>query len=129
MAVFAYIPYSVYKGYYLLASLQGIDAVFVMTVLWLNHIGQHTLSRYAYLIVVNGFVYINSCFIGYDSHVQDFFYISYIVPFLLFSVRSYRDIVFGVLIAILFSPTYMGVHINISQLTISTMLPNWIYTI
>ena len=102
LAVFAYIPYSVYKGYYLLASLQGIDAMFVLTVLWLNHLGQHTLSRYTYLIVVNGFVYINSCFIGYDSHVQDFFYISYIVPFLLFSVRSYREIISGVLIAILF---------------------------
>jgi signal transduction histidine kinase len=112
IAVFLYIPFSLFKGYYQLAALQTVDAVFVLTVLWCNHLGFHSLSRYTYIVVVNGFVYINSCFIGYESHVHDFFYISYIVPFLLFSVRDYKNIVFGVLVAIgffyIYNHTYSG---------------------
>ncbi|MBS1622799.1 MAG: GHKL domain-containing protein [Bacteroidetes bacterium] len=100
LAVFVYIPVSIWRQQYLLAALQVVDMLFVLSVIWLNWQGYTNASRYTYLIVVNGFVYINSCFIGYESHVHDFFYISYIVPFLLFSVRDYRNIVFGVLAAI-----------------------------
>lgn len=100
LAVFSYIPVSICQHQYLLAILQTIDTLFVLSVLWLNWRHYTNVARYTYIIVVNGFVYINSCFIGYASHVQDFFYISYIVPFLLFSARDYRNIVSGVLIAI-----------------------------
>lgn len=100
ISVFAYIPVSIWQRQYLLAGLQAIDTLFVLSVLWLNWQHYTNASRYTYMLVVNGFVYINSCFIGYESHVQDFFYISYIVPFLLFSARDYRNILAGVSIAI-----------------------------
>lgn len=100
LAVFMYIPVSIWRQQYLLAALQTVDTLFVLSVIWLNWLGYTNASRYTYLLVVNGFVYINSCFIGYESHVHDFFYISYIVPFLLFSVRDYRNIIFGVLTAV-----------------------------
>ncbi|MCW3126093.1 MAG: response regulator receiver sensor signal transduction histidine kinase [Bacteroidetes bacterium] len=106
MAVVTYIPLSMFQGNYPLAILQVADAMFILAVLWLNHKNYHTLSRYTYLVVVNAFVFINSCFIGFESHVHDFFYITYIVPFLLFSVRDYKNIIFGVLIAIGFFYAY-----------------------
>lgn len=106
LAVFAYIPGSLWHQQYLLAALQVIDTLFVLSVLWLNWRHYTNASRYTYMLVVNGFVYINSCFIGYESHVQDFFYISYIVPFLLFSARDYRNILAGVSIAIGFFFVY-----------------------
>jgi signal transduction histidine kinase len=112
IAVFGYIPLSIYQGNYPLAILQFVDALFILTVLWLNHLNYTTLSRYTYLTVVNGFVFINSCFIGYESHVHDFFYISYIVPFLMFSVRDYKNIIFGVFIAIFFFFVYDHTYMN-----------------
>lgn len=102
LAVALYIPISIWQHQYLLAALQAVDTLFVLSVLWLNWRHYTNASRFTYIVVVNGFVYINSCFIGYESHVQDFFYISYIVPFLLFSARDYRNILAGVSIAIAF---------------------------
>jgi signal transduction histidine kinase len=110
IAVFLYIPSSILGGHYILGALQAIDVVSVLTVLWLNHIGYNTLSRHAYLLIINGFVLINSCFIGFDSHVHDFFYISYIVPFLMFGVKDYKNIVIGVLMAIGFFNIYEHIY-------------------
>lgn len=112
IAVFGYIPLSIYQGNFSLAILQFVDALFILSVLWLNYLNYTTLSRYTYLTVVNGFVYINSCFIGYDSHVHDFFYISYIIPFLMFSVRDYKNIALGVFIAIFFFFVYDHTYMN-----------------
>jgi signal transduction histidine kinase len=106
LAVFSYIPFSLYMGHYTLAVLQFIDTLCVLCVLLFNYWGYNSLARHAYLITVNGFVLINSCMIGYQSKVHEFFYISYIVPFLLFSVKDYKNIVIGVVVAILFFNLY-----------------------
>ncbi|MES2622000.1 MAG: ATP-binding protein [Bacteroidota bacterium] len=109
-AVVLYIPYTIFSGYYLLSVLQTIDALCVLTVLWLNHKQQHKLARHSYFLVVNFFVLINSCFIGFESKVHDFFYVTYIVPFLLFSVKDYKNIILGVLIAVVSFNLYQHIH-------------------
>ncbi len=106
LAVFLYIPYSLFTGNYLLAALQAVDTFCVLLVLGFNHKGYHKPARHLYFVVVNVFVLINSCFIGPQSGVQDFFYISYVVPFLLFSVKDYKNIIAGVLIPIGFFYLY-----------------------
>jgi signal transduction histidine kinase len=115
ISVFIYIPFSLLRGYYVLGILQGVDVICVLSVLWLNYIGYHKLARHIYIFVINSFVLINSCFIGYESRVQDFFYIAYIVPFLLFSVKDYRNIVVGVLISILFFNIYQSIYPHFIQ--------------
>ena len=115
IAVFIYIPLSIYQGYYTLALLQAIDTVCVLTVLWFNHMGYHRVARHMYILIINSFVLINSCMIGHASSVQDFFYIAYIVPFLLFSVKDYRNIVIGVLVAIIFFNIYQVIYPRFTQ--------------
>ena len=110
ISVVLYIPYSILKGYYLLGLLQSIDTLCVLAVLWFNHKGYHKIARHVYILVINSFVLINSCLIGHDSGVQDFFYISYIVPFLLFSVRDYKNILVGVLTSIIFFNIYQLIY-------------------
>ena len=110
VAVFGYIPLSVFQGYYSLALVQGIDVLCVLAVLGLNHIGYHKISRHVYILVINSFVLINSCFIGFESRVHDFFYIAYIVPFLLFSVKDYKNILVGVLVSILFFNIFQSIY-------------------
>ena len=97
ISVFVYIPFSLLRGYY-------------VSVLWFNHLGYNKLAGHVFIFVINSFVLINSCFIGYESRVQDFFYIAYIVPFLLFSVKDYKNIVVGVLISIFFFNIYQVIY-------------------
>lgn len=110
VAVFGYIPLSVFQGYYTLAVLQSIDVFCVLSVLALNHIGYHRTARHVYILVINSFVLINSCFIGFESRVHDFFYIAYIVPFLLFSVKDHKNILVGVLVSILFFNLFQSIY-------------------
>ena len=110
IAVFSYIPFSLAMGSYFLSVLQAVDAICLLVVLWLNHQHYHRAARLAYLLIVNIFVLVNSCLIGYESRVHDFFYISYITPFLLFSVKDYKNIIIGVCIAIFFFYVYENVH-------------------
>lgn len=115
ISVFLYIPYSILKGYYVLGVLQCVDTLCVLGVLWFNYRGYHKLARHVYILVINSFVLINSCFIGHDSGVQDFFYISYIVPFLLFSVRDYKNIIVGVLTSIIFFNLYQLIYPHFTE--------------
>ncbi len=110
IAVFIYIPFSILQGYYALALLQGIDVLFVLMVLFANHLGYYAVARHLYMLVINSFVLINSCLIGFESRVQDFFYIAAIVPFLLFSVKDYKNIIIGVLTSIVFFNTYQMIY-------------------
>jgi signal transduction histidine kinase len=110
VAVAVYIPYSVLTGKYILSALQILDVLCVLSVLWFNHMHYHKVARHMYLAVINAFVLINACFVGHDSRVHEFFYISYVVPFLLFSVRDYRHIIGGVLIAVGAFAIYQGVY-------------------
>ncbi len=109
-AVAFYIPFTVLQGYYALSLLQAVDTLFVLTALWLNHKHYHKLARHVYILVINLFVLINSCFIGFESRVHEFFYISYVVPFLLFSVRDYKNIIIGVLVAIVSFNIYHHIY-------------------
>jgi signal transduction histidine kinase len=110
VSVFFYIPFSLLSGSYLLGSLQAIDVICVLSVLWFNHRHYYAISRHAYIAIINTFVLINSCFIGFDAHVQDFFYISYIVPFLMFSIKDYKNILVGVLMSIAFFNIYQHIY-------------------
>lgn len=100
LATVLYIPHSIYKGYHALAALQAIDAFFVAMVFVLNTQGRYTAARYMFMAVVNSFVLVNACIIGYESKVHEFFYICNIIPFLIFPVRQIKNLMAGVGMAI-----------------------------
>src|SRR3954465_10758584 len=62
IAVVAYIPFTLIKGYYSLSLLQAVDMLFVLSALWFNHKQFHKTARHVYIGVVNFFVLINACF-------------------------------------------------------------------
>jgi signal transduction histidine kinase len=129
LAVLSYIPYSIYKSQNVLAALQVIDAICVISVIWLNYRSWHMLSRQAYLFIINSFVLINAFFIGYQGHAQDFFYISYIVPFLLFRISDYKNILVGVLMAVLFFNIYEHFYPYFSSYNLDMATQKGIYEI
>lgn len=100
LGVVLYVVYSLYEGYYLLGTLQGIDAALALLVLYLNHRHFYKAARVVFLFILNSVILIDACFIGNASGIHEFFYISYTIPFLLFSVRDYKYIVSGVLLAV-----------------------------
>ncbi len=101
VGVTLYVFYSFFKGYFLLGSLQGADAILAVIVLWLNYKLFHKTARMVFLFMLNSIILIDACFIGNSSGINEFFYISYTIPFLLFSVRDYKYIITGVLVAVL----------------------------
>ncbi len=129
IAILLYIPYSVFQGYYLLSVLQFLDACCVLGVLWLNHKHFHKFARHTYLFVINAFVLINSCFIGHASGVHEFFYISYVVPFLLFSVRDYKNIIAGVLLAIVSFNIYLHIYPFFVQYNLDAITQHTIFNL
>ena len=129
LAVFLYIPFSVLQGNYALALLQGIDVLCVLLVLLANHLGYYAIARHLYMLVINSFVLINSCLIGYESRVQDFFYIAAIVPFLLFSVKDYRHILMGVLVSIIFFNIYQIIYPFFERFNLDANTQHLIYSI
>ncbi len=110
IAVASYIPHSLLTGNYALSILQAIDVLCILSVLGLNHIGYNKASRHVYLWVVNSFVLINACFVGHESRIHEFFYITYIVPFLLFNVRDYKHIVGSVLSSVILFYVYEAIY-------------------
>lgn len=100
VGVTLYVFYSFFKGYFLLGLLQSADAILAMLVLWLNYKLFHKTARVIFLIMLNSVILIDACFIGNNSGINEFFYISYTIPFLLFSVRDYKYIIAGVLLAV-----------------------------
>lgn len=99
LAVGAYIPHSLINGSYLIAGLQFIDTLFVLSVFWFNHKGYYNIAKFAYLFVINTFVVLNACIIGSKSGVQEFLFISNVTPFLLFRVNDYKRILLGMAMA------------------------------
>lgn len=110
IAVFLYIPPSILNRHYTLAIMQGIDVLCILSVLGLNHIGYNKLSRHVYILVLNSFVLLSAAVIGFSAQIQDFFYITYIIPFLLFGVKDYRNIIIGVLSSIIFFNVYQHIY-------------------
>lgn len=109
-AVASYIPHSLLTGNYTLSLLQVVDVLCILSVLGLNHIGYNKASRHVYLWVVNSFVLINACFVGHESRIHEFFYITYIVPFLLFNVRDYKHMIGSVLSSVILFYVYEAIY-------------------
>src|SRR3954465_8297318 len=63
VAVVCYIPFTLMNGYYALSVLQAVDILFVLAALWFNYRQFHKVARHVYIVVINFFVLINSCFI------------------------------------------------------------------
>jgi len=110
LAIVAYIPSSIIEKNYVLAGVQLVDLLSVLSVLLLNYLGYHRIARQVYLVVVNVFVLINACVIGFESRVHDFFYFTYVLPFLLFPVKDYKNIAAGIILAVLAFNSYQHIH-------------------
>jgi signal transduction histidine kinase len=110
ISVFLYIPSSLFTGHYTLAMMQGVDVVCILSVLGFNHFGYNKLSRHVYILVLNSFVLLSASIIGYNAQIQEFFYITYIIPFLLFGVKDYKNIIGGILSSILFFNIYQYIY-------------------
>jgi signal transduction histidine kinase len=129
ISVLLYVPNSLLRGYYYLSLLQTLDALCVLLVLYLNHQKLHTASRFLYLAVINVFVLINSCLIGHESKVYEFYYVCYIVPFLLFSVREYKNIIAGVVLSLACFYLYFEVYPYFSSYNLDPVTQTTIYQI
>lgn len=101
VGVALYVLYSFSTGHYLIGALQGADILLSLAVFALNHKQFHKTARIVFLFTLNSIILIDACFIGKHSGIHEFFYISYTIPFLLFSVRDYKYIISGVLFAVI----------------------------
>ena len=110
LAIVSYIPSSLLDGNYVLAWLQTFNLVCVLSVLWLNHSGYQRIARQTYLLTVNAFVLISACSIGYESRVHDLFYFTFVLPFLLFSVKDYKNIIAGVFAAVISFDAFQHIY-------------------
>ena len=119
VAIVSYVPGSLIHKNYVLFSVQLIDLLSVLSVLWLNFLGYHRFARQTYMAVVNVFVLINACVIGFESRVHDFFYFTYVLPFLLFRVKDYRNIISGILMAVVAYNVYTNIYMYFTQFNLS----------
>ena len=129
VAIVSYIPFSILKGNFILAGLQLVDLVCVLAVLWLNYTGNHGVARQTYMAVVNVFVIANACLIGFESRVHDFFYFTYVLPFLLFRVKDYKNIVAGVFMAIFSYNIFQVLYPHFTAYNLSIADQMYIYDI
>lgn len=100
LGAFCYVIYSLAVGQYMLSILQGIVTIGALFVLFLNFKNHHKPARLLFLFSINLVILANASVIGSHSGVHEFFYITYIIPFLLFNVRDYKHIIAGVLMAV-----------------------------
>jgi len=92
LGIVLYIPYSVITGSYMLAAIEFVDAMMVASALWFAHKGRFNASKFILIGVVNVFIYINACYIGHNANIQHFYVLINIVPFLVFRLNQYREI-------------------------------------
>ncbi len=112
VAAASYIPFSVYQGQWALALKQVIDVACISMVIWFNYRKLYMPARYAYIILVNIVLLLNALMIGHQAKVHEFFYISYMVPFLLFRVKDYMKIILGLVIVLSFLDVYYNLYPN-----------------
>jgi len=105
-----YVVYSLYAGNYLLSLCQGAVTIGALMALLLNHKAHYKAARMIFLLSVNSVILVNACFIGHQSGVHEFYYISYTIPFLLFNVRDYKYIITGVAMAVLGFNVYQHIY-------------------
>jgi signal transduction histidine kinase len=115
LSVAMYVPHSLYKGLYPLAALQSVDAVMVACALYLNYKKRWYAARFVYLAVVNAFICINSCYIGFESRVHDFFHISFIIPLLFYRIPQYKYIIPSMLMSVGFYMLYYEIYPQFTQ--------------
>ena len=105
-----YIPLYFYKGANVSAIIGIGELLCISSVILLNYLNRQKTARYVYLAVVNVFTLVNACLIGHQSTVYEFFSVIFVVPFLLFSMRQYKHIVAGVLMATVSFSLYHAVY-------------------
>lgn len=98
--ILLYIPYSVISGNYPLAIIQAIDVVAVAGVLLLNKKGHYTTARFLLMAVINSLILMNACYIGYESKMHEFFYLTNIMPFFLFPIKEVRNLIVGMAMSV-----------------------------
>lgn len=110
VGVALYVVYSFTAGYYLLGLVQGADVVLALLVFWLNYKLYHKAARMVYLLALNAIILFDASYIGNQSGIRDFFFISYTIPFLLFNVRDYKYIITSILFAVIAYNAYPFVY-------------------
>lgn len=128
-AILLYVPFSFLNGNYLLGVIEIVDALLVFSAVWFNYKGWHHTARFAYLLVVNVFVLINSCYIGFNSRVHEFFYISNILPFIMFQTRDYKRIAAGIVMAVSGFATFHAIHPYFTRFNLDAASQQNIYVI
>jgi len=128
-SIIAYIPYIFFIGNALFASILLINSDVVLGVLLLNQHKYYHSARIFYIFSVNTLILVTACFIGFESRVSDFFYVSYIIPFLLFSVKDFKNILFGVLVSIGFFGLYQQVYPLFTSYNLPYQVQHQIYLI
>jgi signal transduction histidine kinase len=132
-----YVFYSLCVGQYLLGLVQAANMMLALIVFWLNYKQHYKTARMVFLFTLNSIILFDASYIGPKSGIQDFFYISYTIPFLLFNVRDYKYIITGVLCAVFAYNAFPYVHPSFAaynfdvatQLQISRMNSYVIFTL
>ncbi|MFN8286208.1 MAG: ATP-binding protein [Chitinophagales bacterium] len=110
VAAASFIPFSVYHAQGMLALKQVMDVACIGIVVWLNYKRHYLLARYAYIFLVNIVLLVNALVLGHATGIHEFFYISYMVPFLLFRVKDYMKIILGLVIVLSFFDIYYNLY-------------------
>ncbi|MBP6730445.1 MAG: hypothetical protein KA149_00210 [Chitinophagales bacterium] len=133
IGAFCYVVYSIVVGLYMLSILQGIVTIGALFVLYLNFKNHHKPARLLFLLSINLVILANASVIGTHSGVHEFFYITYIIPFLLFNVRDYKHIIAGVLMAVIgfncyqyVAPYFTAYNLDIATQENIFRINNWV---
>lgn len=81
-------------------------SVACLAVIGLNALGKINISRFTYLLLLNGLLFLNALIVGHTADIQHFFIVTVIFPFLIYDIRETASIVFGVWIPIVLSYAY-----------------------
>lgn len=133
IGAFCYVIYSIAVGHYMLSILQGIVTIGALFVLYLNLKNHHKAARLLFLFSINLVILANASVIGTHSGVHEFFYITYIIPFLLFNVRDYKYIIGGVIMAVVgfncyhyVAPYFTAYNLDIATQENIFRINNWV---
>lgn len=110
VGILLYIPYSIISGNYPLAIIQAVDVVAVAGVLILNSKGHSTTARFLLMGVINSLILMNACYIGYESKMHEFFYLTNIIPFFVFPIKEVRNLIVGMAMSVTGFVLYLFMH-------------------
>ena len=98
--IIACIPVTLFHQNYTVSALLIADLLCLLTVIELNYLGHQKIASQTYLAAVNAFILLIAFSFGFQSGLHDFFYFTFLLPFLLFNLKDYRDIIAGGVMAI-----------------------------